>query len=62
MICNGDRIVVTAQWSSFYGMRGEVVSVTPHTMVIIDGDTYPIRVGDREIAKDVRDPTWTAGG
>jgi ribosomal protein L24 len=62
VVCNGDRVVVVAHWSSFRGMRGEVVQVTPHTMVLIDGDTYPIRVGDREIAKETSPPIWTAGG
>ncbi len=61
MICNGDRVVVTAQWSSFVGMRGLVVAVTPHLMVLIDGDAYPIRMGEREVTRERVEPTWTAG-
>jgi hypothetical protein len=61
VICNGDRIVVTAQWSSFYRMRGIVVAVTPHLMVLIDDDAYPIRMGEREVTRESVEPTWTAG-
>ncbi len=43
------RIVVIARWSSFYGMHGKVTQTTPYLMVLIDGDTYPIRVGEREV-------------
>ncbi len=52
MIRNGDRVVFVAQWSSFYRMKGRVTQVTPHTMIIVDGDSYPIRVGEKEIALD----------
>lgn len=46
----GDRVVFTAAWSTFYTMHGTVTSTQPHIMVLIDGDSYSIRVGSREIA------------
>ncbi len=48
----GDRVVVTAQWSSFFGMKGAVASVRPHLMILIDGDKFPIRVGAKEITPE----------
>jgi len=48
----GDRIRFVAHWSSFHGMRGVVQQLRPHVMVLIDGDTYPIRVGEREVIVD----------
>ena len=45
----GDRVIVSAQWSSFYTMRGTVTQTAPHLMILIDRDTYPIRVGEREV-------------
>ena len=48
----GTRVTVTAQWSSFRGMRGAVIAVHPHVMILIDGDKYPIRVGAKEITED----------
>lgn len=48
----GDRIIFTAHWSSFYGYRGAVAMTKPHLMVLIDGDSYPIRVGAKEIAPE----------
>jgi len=50
----GDRVLFTAMWSSFFGMKGRVEQLTPHIMVRIDGDSYPIRVGSREITVDVQ--------
>lgn len=32
-------------------MRGEVKSITPHLMVQLDGDRFPIRFGDREVRR-----------
>lgn len=46
----GDRIVVTAMWSCFHTMKGRVVQLEPHLMIIIDHDKYPIRVGVHEVA------------
>ena len=46
-----DRVLVTAQWSSFFGQRGTVQSVAP-LMIIIDGDTFPMRFGERECIVD----------
>lgn len=46
----GDRIVVTALWSSFHTMKGAIVSMSPHLMVLIDHDMRPIRMGEREVA------------
>ncbi len=48
----GDRVRVTAAWSSFVGMAGVVKQVQPHLMILLDGDRMPIRVGEREIAFD----------
>jgi len=48
----GDRVVVTAQWSSFAGMRGVVTATSPHLMILIDRDKYPIRVGVKEVAPE----------
>ena len=48
----GDRVVFTAQWSSFYGMRGAVAAVRPNMMVLLDGDSHPIRVGPKEVTSD----------
>lgn len=53
MIRKGDSVVVTAQWSSFFGMKGKVTQVHPHPMIVIEGDSYPIRVGEKEIALDL---------
>lgn len=47
----GDRVRVTAAWSSFVGMTGVVTETRPHLMVRLDGDRYPIRVSDREIVR-----------
>jgi len=48
----GDRVLFTAAWSSFHGMRGVVTSTVPHVMVRIDNDAYDIRVGVKEISVD----------
>ncbi len=48
----GDRVVVVAHWSTFRGMRGRVVATSPHLMILIDDDKYPIRVGTREVVVD----------
>jgi hypothetical protein len=45
----GDLVCVAAQWSSFYGMKGKVTAIAPHLMILIHGDKYPIRVGEREV-------------
>jgi hypothetical protein len=50
----GDRVIVTAQWSSFFGMKGAVAAVRPHLMILVDGDSYPIRVGPKEVTEDER--------
>ncbi len=44
----GDAVAVVAQWSSFCGMKGKVTALAP-LMVLIHGDKYPIRVGEREV-------------
>jgi len=46
----GDRVEVHAQWCSFYRSRGVVTAVKPHLMIVVDGDTYPIRFGEREVS------------
>lgn len=46
----GDRVVVTAMWSTFHTMKGRITQLEPHLMIIIDHDKYPIRVGAQEIA------------
>ena len=48
----GDPVRVTAAWSPFYGYRGTVTQVTPHLMIRIEGDSYPIRVGEREVVRE----------
>lgn len=47
----GDRVLVFAYWSSFYKMAGTVTQVAPYLMVRVDGDSYPIRMGDRECVR-----------
>jgi hypothetical protein len=44
----GDRVLVFALWSSFYRMNGTVTATKPRLMVRIDGDSYPIAMGERE--------------
>ncbi len=46
----GDRVLVTAQWSTYAGMYGVVTSTTPHLMIRLDGDRLPIRVSEREVS------------
>lgn len=46
----GDRIEVTASWSSFRGQRGRIVATAPHLMVVLDDDPRPMRVGQTEVA------------
>ena len=55
----GDRVHVVEPWSSFRGMRGTVTQVRPYIMILIDGDRLPIRVGEREIAREANDPSLT---
>lgn len=57
----GDRVEVFALWSSFKGMCGVVTSVTPGLMVRIDGDTYPIAFGEREVRRLESQRAWVAG-
>lgn len=45
----GDAVLVVAPWSSFHGMRGEVTQAEPHVMVLLDGETKPLRMGATEI-------------
>ena len=42
----GDRVLVTAHWSSFYRMQGVVKQTKPHVMVLLDGDQHPMRLDD----------------
>ena len=44
----GDRVAITSDWSSFRGQRGTVIQTHPYITVQIDGDSTPIRIGDRE--------------
>jgi len=44
-----DRVVVSANWSSFVGMIGTVKQVKPHLMIHLDGDSFAMRFGDREV-------------
>ncbi len=48
----GDRVRVVAHWSSFVGMKGRVVSTSPHLMVRLDGDTYPLRIEEPSVVID----------
>ncbi len=36
---------------SFYRQRGTVTSTRPYLMVRVDGDTYPMRMGERECVR-----------
>ncbi len=45
----GDRVLVVAGWSTFYGQRGRITSYEPRTMVLIDGEKKPMRFGESEI-------------
>ncbi len=47
----GDRVLVTAMWSTYVGMYGVVTATSPHLMIKLDGDRLPIRVGDREVSR-----------
>jgi hypothetical protein len=49
----GDRVTVTKQWSSFYGMRGVLMQIRPFTMVLFDGDKHPLRIEEPTIVRDV---------
>ncbi len=51
MIYVGDRVKVTAQWSSFHGLTGVVTQTRPHIMMLIDDDRLPIRVIEREVTR-----------
>lgn len=55
-----DRVEFHAMWSSFFGLRGKVVSTTPRLMVLIDGDRHPVAVGDREVRQyfEAGSVTW----
>lgn len=46
------RVIVSANWSSFYGMAGEVIQTSPHLMVRLDGDKFPMRFGEREVSPE----------
>lgn len=45
----GDRVEFFAQWSTWRGLHGEVKTAHPGLWVLIDGDTHPVAVSDREI-------------
>ena len=47
-----DRIVFFAQWSTWRGMTGRVTATKPGLWVLIDGDTQPVAVTDREIVRE----------
>lgn len=47
----GDRIRVEALWSEFWGYDGVVVAVDPHVMVLLDGDSFPIRIDAVSLAR-----------
>jgi hypothetical protein len=49
----GDRVTVTKEWSSFFGMRGVLTQVKPFAMVRFDGDTHPLRIEEPTIERDV---------
>ena len=40
----GTRVTVTARWSSMRGLSGTVVALHPSVMVVLDGDTVPLRI------------------
>ncbi|MDB4946214.1 MAG: hypothetical protein JWP97_5748 [Labilithrix sp.] len=46
----GERVVVSAHWSAFARMKGEVtLLVDSHFMVRLDGELFPVRFGAGEI-------------
>ncbi len=47
----GDRVLIFAQWSSFYRKHGTVTQTAPYLMVRVDDDTYPMRMGERECVR-----------
>ncbi|HXG69944.1 MAG TPA: hypothetical protein VNJ04_04945 [Gemmatimonadaceae bacterium] len=49
----GDRTRVVAIWSEFWGMAGVVTQVEPWVMVLIDGDSYPIKFDPAALAVEV---------
>ncbi len=51
-----DRVLVTAVWSSFRGMRGTVTQVKPYLMVRLDGDTHPLRIEEPSVKHDCAVP------
>ena len=56
----GDRILFTADWSSFLGMHGNLTQVEPFFMATIGDDPRPLRVGEREFVPDA-EPAHLAG-
>lgn len=61
MIYVGDRVVVVAEWSSFFGWRGKVTQVKPWTAVLFDGDRLPMRIEEPSIARDESSMPMVAG-
>ena len=45
------RVRVVAGWSSFLGQSGAVVSREPYLMVLLEGETQPMRFGDTEVER-----------
>ncbi len=45
----GDLVLFVGHANSFRGMRGRVVAIKPYLMVIVDGDTHPMRFDAREV-------------
>lgn len=47
----GDRIEVTARWSSFVGKRGRVTEMHPFMMVVLDDDPRPLRIEEQSVVR-----------
>lgn len=49
MLTLDTRVIVIAPWSTFRGRTGRVVQLEPYLAVLLDGESKPLRMGDREV-------------
>lgn len=57
----GDRVRVIAAWSSFRGREGNVKQTDPFPMVLLDGESKELRVGESEVLVIEQGPQHVAG-
>lgn len=43
-------VIVIVEWSRFRGRRGKVTPTLPHILVLLEGETIPLRFGAGELA------------